>query len=124
MHRAPHPDPYRMSPQRSAEIDRRGARWVFSMFCLVTAIALLAGEWGIGGILALLILSVAISQIPPCAPPARKPRSDEPPAPPKGLMRAPTITPRWAERLTGAPAIACGIAALFLIMISVGLLIG
>ena len=28
MHRAPHPDPYRMSPQRSAEIDRRGARWV------------------------------------------------------------------------------------------------
>jgi len=113
-----------MTPERSAEIDRRGARWVFGMFCVVTVIALLAGEWGIGSILALLILSVAISQVPPRAQPARKPRADEPPAPPKGLMRAPTITPEWAERLTGAPAIACGIAALFLIMACVGLLIG
>ena len=124
MHRSPHPEPQRMSPARSAEIDRRGARWVFGAFCGITAIIFIAGETGLASLLTLLLLSVAISQIPPRKEPERQPRCDAPAEPPKGLMRAPNITPERAERLTSAPVVACGIAALFLLMTCVGLLIG
>lgn len=122
MHRHIHPEPRKMTPERMAQLDRLGARWVFGIFCAITAIAALAGALGIAGVLALILLSVAISQITPREQPKRTTRNDSPAPDPKGLMRAPKITPEWAERLTGARAIACGIAALFLIMAGVGLI--
>lgn len=109
-----------MTPERMAKLDRLGARWVFGIFCAITAIAFLAGEAGIAGVLTLILMSVAISQIPPREQCKLTTRADKDPEPPKGLMRSPNITPEWAERLTGAPAIAFGVAALFLVMAYVG----